>query len=415
MYRTLLLLAASFSTVSAYIIYQIENFEGASELIEFDSSGNAYIYNTNNGNNYLYKISPDKEILWKTDVEFQVHKIIINSKSDIYVFLINDDLEITVNIIKSNTSTLLEIDKVSLDSRFIIDNDDNLIYNRDDGVYILRPDQTTPTLIKNLEWFNFRNEHTAVVDNDGNIYLGIDGLVNWNHSLAIVTKESKQRQTPVAEIFEIDYGHYIEDSLIDERGDLWIFTTDFIRSGYIKKLTNGTLETILYDEKFEFHQGVGVKDRIVVVSMTNNSYTAPTYFIKLENHEIVQIPDLANVTWKAFASTKVIADKDGNVWFGSRYKYDKGVLVYIKYNEIEATAIQFDRNISMKEFLFDGNEEIWVVTELSGVYNVKKGENVAGKVEAPQEFEMYFTNIKLNKVTNEVFVLSDNGLYVVAA
>lgn len=409
-----LLLLTSLGAVSAYQINQIEGFEGASEQIEFDSSGNAYIFSNDNDNYFLYKISPTKEISWKIDVQFEVHKIIINSKSDVYLFLINDEIEISVNIIKSNTSTLQEIDTVSLDSSFIIDNDDNLIYNRDDGVYILRSDETTPIIIKNLEWFNFRNEHTASIDNDGNIYLGIDGLVNWNHSLAIITKESKQKQTPYAEILEIDYGHYIEDSLIDERGDLWIFTTDFIRSGYIKKLTDGKLETILFDQKFEFHQGASIKDRICVVSLTNNSYTAPIFFLTLENHETVQIPDLANVTWKAFSTTKVISDNDGNTFFGSRYKYDKGVLVLIKFNEIEATAIQFDKNIRMKEFLFDGNEEIWVVTDLSGVYNVKKGETVAGKVEAPQEFEIYFTNIKLNKITNEVFVLSDNGLYFVA-
>lgn len=357
-----------FISISVTSGFQIEKFqvftEFSSEVIEFDSNGNAYVFIRTHKNLQLLKINSDKKIVWKMDSPKIVLRIIINSRDDVYVIFQHGDHSL-LTILQESTSTFQEIDFLCSDE-IIMDEDDNLLYDKEDGVYILKRNAASPIRVKNLEEWIFLYQENFAQDNQGNIYLGLNHINQTITTIAVITKDAKQEEIPQAEVLPVFKDYEIMNSiLLDQNSDIWAISWSFDNEAHVRKLVN--------------------------LSLTET--TGEYYF-----------PDL-------------IADLDRNIYVSSEFLFDHKInspLALVKYGEVNAIGIEMD-DVIINSMLIDGNEDLWILTECDGVYYVKKGGKNAVKVNSLSRWDSSFTSIHVNKLTNEIFILSSEGLFFTSA
>lgn len=357
-----------FISISVTSGFQIEKFqfftEFSSEVIEFDSNGNAYVFIRTHKNLQLLKINSDKKIVWKMDSPKIVLRIIINSRDEVYVISQHGDHSL-LTILQESTSTFQEIDFLCSDE-IIMDEDDNLLYDKEDGVYILKRNAASPIRVKNLEEWIFLYQENFAQDNQGNIYLGLNHINQTITTIAVITKDAKQEEIPQAKVLPVFKDYEIMNSiLLDQNSDIWAISWSFDNEAHVRKLVN--------------------------LSLTET--TGEYYF-----------PDL-------------IADLDRNIYVSSEFLFDqtiKSPLALVKYGEVNAIGIEMD-DVIINSMLIDGNDDLWILTECDGVYYVKKGGKNAVKVNSLSRWDSSFTSIHVNKLTNEIFILSSEGLFFTSA
>lgn len=411
--KTFLLVLIFLIGTSAFVVKKINTFDGTPELLEFDRDGNTYIV-TNSTIHQLHKLNLAKETLWSLDLPYPAGKIMINSQNDVYITFKPDWYIDNLYILREDSLTFEEIGGNDNGGYFIgvMDSDDYVFYNGREGMYMIRPNSTTPELILNLENYRTYIERTFIYDNEGNVFFGVQTYEGWNASLAVITKEAKQQTPPSAQLYILEQWSAINGFTVDQNNDLWIFSSLTLYYSYIKKYSKGELTNILNDEVFDFHLGKAVKDRIYVFSMSSHLNKAPSYIITLDN-EFVEIPDLDNVEFYKYWNMRMVADKDGYVYISSNFLYDKGAILLFKPDGTNATGIEFGRVVYILNTILDNNDDLWVVTMGKGVYYLKKDEIIPVRVPNANGLEKDFEDIKLNSKTNEVFVIGDNALYVV--
>lgn len=357
-----------FISISVTSGFQIEKFqfftEFSSEVIEFDSNGNAYVFIRTHENLQLLKINSDKKVVWKMDSPKILLRIIINSRDDVYVIFQHGDHSL-LTISQESTSTFQEIDFLCSDE-IIMDEDDNLLYDKEDGVYILKRNAASPIRVKNLEEWIFLYQENFAQDNQGNIYLGLNHINQTITTIAVITKDAKQEEIPQAKVLPVFKDYEIMNSIIlDQNSDIWAISWSFDNEAHVRKLVN--------------------------LSLTET--TGEYYF-----------PDL-------------IADLDRNIYVSSEFLFDqtiKSPLALVKYGEVNAIGIEMD-DVIINSMLIDGNDDLWILTECDGVYYVKKGGKNAVKVNSLSRWDSSFTSIHVNKLTNEIFILSSEGLFFTSA
>lgn len=163
--------------------------------IELDSKSNRYlvvIQDDDSNSDRLYKYNDRSSLLWKIDF-YRIWKILINKQDDVYVFssdiLDQEQGKQAVWLLKSKSDAfdfLFEFDLKGeyKDPSYFIDRDGYIFFNTNSGVAALQPNKTEPVWIINLEKFSF-DQHDE--DGHGNVY-----LTNSKNSVAIITQESKR-------------------------------------------------------------------------------------------------------------------------------------------------------------------------------------------------------------------------------
>lgn len=397
----------------AFIVQPIDGINGEIEIVEFDSDGNSYVLSNTNTVRHLYKLNLAKEIQWIIDNIGYVWQILINPQNDVY-FLSDEDSIFNYNYLGIIREDDLHVEKIISklgNTRMMMDGDGNIFYNGENGIFMLRPNSKTPMQIKNLEGWRYNGGQVFAVDSIGNVYFGVQSISSDQLcSIAVVTKEAKEEEIPYATRYNTEIGYRMSFFEIDENNGLWAFTSSSYFSQIIN-FSNGVVEGIVLDYNYEQHIAKAVKNRIYIVSITDHSDTAPTYFITL-NGTVGEIPDLNNVTKDVFKNTKIVADKDGNTYFGSYYPYDKGAVVLIKPDGVNTTGIDFGDTVNVLSMMLDENEDLWVGTDGQGIYRVKKGETIP-EIATRELSSIYTGYININKKTNEVFIFSRYGLYFV--
>lgn len=401
----------------AFKVEQFPDFEGKSEIIESDSEGNTYIVENNEGIRKFWKINSEREVWWKIDIIDEVYKIIITSQNDVYVFFWPEGEGIHLATLNEDTASFVEIDSFHT-YNFVIDNDDNIIYSKEEGINLLRPKSNSPILIQNLEGFSFSDEKQVITDSEGNIYIAAKEVSTQANYIAIITNDAKQEEIPHADLVFLAVDRNVESILLDQNQNLWVIsylTNGRTPYGYIEKLVNGAFELIFYDEKHQGHKATAAKDRIYVITWTQwPSVPGSVFYITLDN-EIVEIPELAKLTFDQDYGARLISDKNGNVYFGGPQDFESLInssLGVITYEEANPVGIQFEKSGSLYDWLVDQEDNLWVLQ--MGVFRVMKGENIAETVDTSDLPYYTFTHLHLNKKANEIFILGSQGLYYVS-
>jgi len=402
------------SNAIAYKVEKIESFDGWSEHLEFDSNGNAYVVkNGDEDNRQLWKISPTKEVLLKIDISEDIYKIIINSYNDVYVIFSNQG---RLFILNEKTLSLKEIDSDTY-LYFALDNDGNLFYNDVNGIYFLKRNSTIPVLIKNLEYYHLLSNKWVDTDIEGNTYIGVNYDFSYDSSVAIITKESKEKNIPYADLISLDDNRMITLVLLDQNQNLLIMTYDpDTKIGYIQKLVNNKLKTIFYDEDTQDHKALIVEDRIYLIAYSIEKWSR-VYFIT-SDEDVVQIPELNQLTIQFYFAASLANDKDGNVYVDVGLALDPPInstLAFIKQGEVSATGIEIEGTpgqydgINSYSMMVDEDDVLWFLKYNSDLFYVKKGAYKSDKLgDGKYDFP------KLNRITNEVYLMSRDGLYYVS-
>lgn len=412
-----LIIIFTVSAVSGQALKKINGIEGSTEIIEFDSNGNAYIISSNNSSLQLHKLSSAKEILWTSNLTVEVLKILINSQDNVYLKFRSD-----FNYVGILNETNLEI--VQIDQLFSMviksDEEGNVYYNGLKGINLIRPGSTDPILIDYFKDYFIINENTFAVDNNGNVYFGVithPSSSPWDRksSFAVLTKEAKEQDPPTAKHDFLTYRD-VDDLIVDDNDDVWIYTSDGVTSS-LDKFSNGSRE-YLFQEQYPGHFGKAARDRIYVLTFSGQQLEAPTYFLTLDGQSTF-IPNLKHVSASSRPLNKIVTDSEGNTYLNFYHTYNEGDtvgVVVVKQNETMATRISFvnDDLIYVRNIILDKNDDLWVDAEGQGIHRVRKGEITAVKIETPPELvDKDVTGIYINKETNEIFVLCKKGLYFV--
>lgn len=166
------------------------------------------------------------------------------------------------------------------------------------------------------------------------------------------------------------------------------------------------------DNYYRVEFAVAVEDQIYVEAIfpyENNSYA---FFISTDG-VIHKIPELENVPRTLFSFGTGVSDKEGNVYFGFYTTWDQGQILKVR-PDANNTWIQLPVGVIVNILVLDENDDLWISTNGRGFYILKKGETDPIQVSAPPEVDLNFRGIKLNKKTNEIYVLTTNdGLYYV--
>lgn len=266
-----------------------------------------------------------------------------------------------------------------------------------------------------MENFVLGYDENFGIDKKGNIYIGGYTLPGYEPSVAVITKEAKQEEIPYAKHYNFVYGSLPDCVIVDENDDAWIFTTDIKQTSQLFKITNENIAEVFQDDRYETHIGKAVKNRIYVASLTLYADNAQIYFLTLDG-KVHRIQNLDAVPTRTLSTISIVADKDGSTFIGTYYASEKGSLTLIKPDGENATWIDFSGVVKIRNMIVDEKGDLWVVTDGQGIYSVKKGENAAVKVLSQYDVDINLTGaIKVNKKTNEVFVLGNSGLYFVSA
>lgn len=411
--------------VNPYNLDYVSGVVGFVELVDFDGDGNIYatsfVKNNDGGRDHtLYKLSPERELLSTINLPSRieiVYKMHVTTKGDVYFFFSGDNRNNTFAILKSGSKEVELVESISHEL-FYLDPYDNLYYGRENGVHILRPNSTTPILIKNLENFYVFRPGTATVDKDGNVYFGADGEHSSNNSVVLLTKEELQNEVPEAKFFDVqdDSDEQIFDIVVDERNDIWIITAMVSYRGFVKKLAkNGTYETIKLDPTHPDLDVTAAKDRIWVVAANTFETNSPSiYYVTLDN-EVVDIPELQNLTQQMYFLSESLADKDGIAYFKTFNVFTPalGSMIIINPGEKKPIPVQFfpsDPNLVVNYIFMDINEDVWVFSSKSAtdyIHVIKKGETTANII---SNFGDICNDVYSNPVTKDIFLACVGGL-----
>lgn len=394
------------SAFSAYVLERIKGIDGYVDTLEFDYDGNAYVFSQMFMARF-FKLNTTKDILWEIDGDVFIEGIHITTQNEVYL-----DLGYLyygyVNILREDTLTYEEIAEFSFPLNNFLDDEDNLYFNSNDGMYILKPNSTTAILIKNLEDYNLYYGHDNIgIDKLGNIYLAVDG--QDNKSIAVITKEAKQQEIPSAELFHLPSINWVEYLTVDDSNNAWIFDTNYTYS-YIKKISDNNLENVRTDEYYRIQFVEAAKDRVYVEAISKVNGTA--FFITGDG-TVHKIPELENVPSSLFSFGTRVSDKEGNIYFGFHHPWDKGQILIVR-PDANNTWIQFPEGVVVKILVLDENEDLWIGSAEEELYVLRKGETIPVQVYVTPLVGQSFREIRVNKKTNEIFVLTSlDGLYYV--
>lgn len=200
----LLFLLTYFSSAhSAYVLERVTAIDGYVSELEFDSDGNAYVFSLT-FTAYFHKLNVTKEIIWEiNDDNLFIGGIHINSQNDVYLELTDISY---IAILKEDTLILEPIAEYYFLTPIFLDEEGNIYYTGNNGINLLRPNSTTPILIKNLENYEQDfNEQNFAIDNLGNVYFAVYDSTHpdSNLQLSVLTKEEKEEEIPSADIFDL--------------------------------------------------------------------------------------------------------------------------------------------------------------------------------------------------------------------
>ena len=135
------------------------------------------------------------------------------------------------------------------------------------------------------------------------------------------------------------------------------------------------------------------------------------------NGEIVEIPELKNISTNAFAYIKGMSDSEGNAYFYiTKDSPTPFSMVAIRPNETKPIPIAFGANDKEIESVsLDFNDDLWVTMTSGEIYHLKKGETVAKALDRINEVcdRQRQRNIYFNFGTQKIYIPCAKQVFVV--
>lgn len=403
----------------AFEITQIEGISGPISQAAFDNESNLWVVIENGS---LYKLNPDKKIVWDYDLNVTVLScdFIINMKNDMYMGC--NVKEVKKSFIGRVNGTIFEsLDEFDADfglGKVILDEDDNLFYydfqiSEYNALRMLKPDGNGPIIIKGLE-------NTTIdeifLDKEGNVYGSGYTTTILDGIFFVIPKEAKQDEVPEADMIDV-VGEGRSGSVVSTLSDgqnifISLFDNDDI-TGVVKKLSNGTLTTILEIPIHENLLGLLLEDKIIVATFFPDNDCNFLYYYKSDGSlKLIQLSE-PNKDWRSCMTLIYKADESQNVYIGSRHKLGKSSLEYLHHDESETIGVDFENDQTQVHGIeFDENGNLWAFDLNKSVFIIENGTTVAKKVE-------YFEGLRpramiQNPNTEEIIVVSAEGMHVIS-
>lgn len=416
------------SEISAYTFTRIQGINATVERVSFDKQGNTFAASRAHLPDestlfQIHKLNPNGELLWTIDLPNyidHVNGLFINSQNDIYFYFYHNNYRnYTLAVLSEGATTIKEIDRLWWPI-FFHDDNENLFYCKENsGMHILRPNSSGPVPITNLEGACTIQSEVFAVDQSGNIYLQIVSLERQNISIAMISNEALQDEIPQATFINaFDNSQQVSTHMtVDESNNLWISVSEtqreILKKGFIRKLVNGEIKNIFIDQDFWISKMVPAKNNIFVIAAYNS--TLSIYYITL-NDELVEIPELKNLSDASFYFTVGIADSEGYAYFtGSEFSPSLGTMILIRPYDMTPVRIEVDSYFPPDSIKLDFKEDVWI-TDFSGIYHLENGGTVSDLV-IPDRNEIcdlsLFSDIKVNFVTKTFYLPCENGMLIV--
>lgn len=406
-------------------ISKIQGIKGEVIGLIFDSDSNALVIARDSvsfGLQRVYKLDAQKNILATIEVTDTITQIWVNNKNDFYIITWRPNLNdfTLVNIIRAGSSEMERIQYIVNLEDVYADDYGNLIYNTDSGtgVYYLKYNTSTPVLIKNLENFAISFEGPVVTDYNGNTYAGgyVWDTVNQeiaNHQLVVIPAVSEE-EIPEGKIIEglldnPDIDH-VDRLSVNSNNEILISITDDETTGSLKKLSDDGLTTIFTNERYQNYFTKTGKTRSVITACDYIEYVCRLSYMTLDD-EIVQISNLQNQSSVA-GRYKIEIDDDGSIFIAGFNTVVDSTVEFLNFTDSSTVGVDFgdgeEKNVD--DIRLDGNGNLWVLSD--AVYFIEKG--TLEPVQVSDSRELLSVTLDVNENTNEVFVGTVDGLYVIS-
>lgn len=304
---------------------------------------------------------------------------------------------------------------------FHLDNNDNLFFIKENGIYLLCPNMSAPVPIKNLE--DFKVNERSVTDKLGNTYIRVYKYINGTHhyALASITKEALKEEIPQTTfVIGLNSTNDVDDLIVDEENNLWMAVEKST-----SKLVNGDLKTIFPENNTKRYKYLTQSNGKTYFSAGNSS--SSSIFYMTSNEEIAEVPDLKNLEESYFAIYGLV-DSVGWIYFYGAHgdlSPSLGRIVIIKQGETKPIPIPFSGAFQVITFAeLDFNDDLWLVA--GDIYRLKKEETVPQRRTNYNEVCVWSFNLKKmrttsftrklysNFLTKRIYVkCADEGLFIV--
>lgn len=390
-------------------------------FVNADAEGNTYAVIFNDAYNFqLLKLNPTNGISSIVNITYGVADALVSSRGDSYLDLrLPDKSSHTLGIIRANSTEIETIDEMD-EGLFHIDNNDNFFYEKKNVVHLLRSKSSVPAPVKILDGFDVNIN--PVTDKSGNMYIRLFNLNKTNdeaddtyyYALALITKEALKDEIPqVTFIDGLSSVQEVKYCIPDEENNLWFAVSEeATKENSIKRLAKGNLKTIQISNSQKHKPLISSKGKTYYAAEDQNG---TRIFYITANDEIVEIPDLKNLTMSIYWLEGLV-DSKGQIYFYGLYgnlSSSFGMMVTIKPDETKPIPIKLDGSSEMSSILLDFNDDLWFFTK--DIYHLKKGETVPELGSDSKEIHcLRHSRIYINRITKNIYAsCDDKGLFMI--
>lgn len=411
--------------VSASQFYQ-SSIEGKVVQIEFDSDLNSYVISRSpNNSETFYKLNSKNEYI-QVETFKKILKLIVTANNDVYIFEKSNENEARIWKRKWNSLIFKIIYNYRIRERnfsnpnvIFADHEDNMFFNTIHGVEMLRHNSKFPQGIVNLNNFYIKDDKNYLIDKRGNIILsGFDS--HKVNTFAVITRDEICRAIPTALKLSNHPDLASLKSIVKDYGGKIYFVHEnpakvfrshiFDKRGHIYKNSNGDLniynEPLLSQSYYQYSNFFISKNRLYLTALNiykKNDDMKPCYLFYIEEGEPGFINDIFNDTLCEPNPNYFSSDNFGKFYYGD-YETNK---IYVVQNGV-LSNLQFAANYPISAISVDHNDNLIVLA--GNLYLLKK--DGCEFVKLTDEPITDFSLIKIKKKTNEVFIGTQNGLYV---
>lgn len=400
-------LALFLNFLSAATVTKVEGIEGSVQFIESASNDIAYIVTENdNKTQSLYCLYSNNSVRLITDSLNYTLGLMLNSKNEPYAFDVNENSSIRIwkwnpaSLELSNPYTYFRsspLYKPAFGSFF--DNNDNLFFNSETGISILRYNENEPVNITRLDGCGMQNPYTHAVHQDGTVYMGI--WTSKEYKIVRILKEEIDNPDPYPEFI---------NNMIDPELTGLSYMTMFNGNLFIE--TNKWLLRFIDDSFYEVRNtklsgatSLHVSgDRLFFQTRTDSCYAS---YVNAD-FEVNEYLDMGFTGTCLYYQT---FDSEGDSFIGVAMGSE---IHSLKHNESLWDIITVPNGLTVYGITASENGDVWLLAY--NLYVVPRGSKTAIRVpDSPHVYVAQERPMKARKNTNQVIVGSDRGVYIAEA
>lgn len=403
---------------SASEFYQLTNFQHAATDIQFDSKGNIFIVANDRVNDYFFCLNSAKDIIIQQNFKLLL-KLIVNSKDDVLIFSKDSSDATEINVSKfvnygPNYRYFValfkypigELPKTARDVIFS-DDADNIYFNTDSGVEVLKPSKDHPSAVNNLENFYIGNIDSHVVDNKGNVILA--GSDSTKLSVLATISKSEANKTIPSAVKIVNPHPNIEPLVAVKKDSDGIFLAYGDEQAKLYKTHSVKAENYTDKLQLSYHSHklsnfYSTKNRTFLTAKDQYNEKCYLYSQNLDNKSLpIQIQAKSIIDKPYLCDDGMMAVNDDTLFYAVNDSF------YYLRSEDVLPPWQYPLSQKIKAILPDKNHNVLVVATYFHILTPKSVSMTILDLTPIKESTSY---MKQNDKTNEIYIASGNKLYV---